>query len=259
MASSEPVVDSDFEQDHVVYKLRDFNSQMVKAWEEAFEKYIPDRIQVSLGDIFNGAPAADAIVSPANSFGFMDGGIDMAYSMHFGWQMQKRLQKVIREEHNGELLVGNAIIIPAYDEQHIPKEDMSDYNEGQLIKYLISAPTMRVPLDVSTTVNAYLAFRAIILAVHNHNKKAAGTDKIRSVLCPGLGTAVGLMPKVRCANQMLQAFETYELGQHNKRICPEHLIIVSDDHEDMSLFGQTRDYNKKELERIESLPDPPRD
>ncbi|KAJ8314435.1 hypothetical protein KUTeg_006585 [Tegillarca granosa] len=87
MASNEPFVDSDFEQDHVVYKLRDFNSQMVKAWEEAFEKYIPDMIQVSLGDIFNGAPAADAIVSPANSFGFMDGGIDMAYSMHFGWQI----------------------------------------------------------------------------------------------------------------------------------------------------------------------------
>lgn len=26
-------------------------------------------------------------VSPANSFGFMDGGIDLAYSLHFGWQM----------------------------------------------------------------------------------------------------------------------------------------------------------------------------
>ena len=33
--------------------------------------------QISCGDIFKGAPAADAIVSPANSFGFMDGGIDM--------------------------------------------------------------------------------------------------------------------------------------------------------------------------------------
>ena len=33
----------------------------------------------------------DAIVSPANSFGFMDGGIDMLYSQHFGWQVQDRL------------------------------------------------------------------------------------------------------------------------------------------------------------------------
>ena len=30
-------------------------------------------------------------VSPANSFGFMDGGIDMAYSVHFGWQMYVRI------------------------------------------------------------------------------------------------------------------------------------------------------------------------
>jgi len=29
----------------------------------------------------------DFQVSPANSFGFMDGGIDMAYSSRFGWQM----------------------------------------------------------------------------------------------------------------------------------------------------------------------------
>ena len=34
-------------------------------------------LQISCGDIFEGAPSADAIVSPANSFGFMDGGIDM--------------------------------------------------------------------------------------------------------------------------------------------------------------------------------------
>jgi hypothetical protein len=42
--------------------------------------------------------------------------------------------------------------------------DWSKFNEGQPIKYLISAPTMRVPMDVSDTSNAYLAFRAIILA-----------------------------------------------------------------------------------------------
>ncbi len=37
-------------------------------------------------------------------------------------------------------------------------------NEGKPIKYLISAPTMRTPRDVSNTPNAYLAFRAIIIA-----------------------------------------------------------------------------------------------
>lgn len=42
--------------------------------------------------------------------------------------------------------------------------DWSGYNEDQPIKYLISAPTMRVPEDIPNTVNAYLTFRAIILA-----------------------------------------------------------------------------------------------
>ena len=50
----------------------------------------------------------DAVVSPANSFGFMDGGIDHAYSYRFGWGVQRRLQQVIGIRHHGELLVGRA-------------------------------------------------------------------------------------------------------------------------------------------------------
>lgn len=85
----------------VMYILRDHNPDMSAAWETTFSpysdlvkvvlffcfdyivtgyislKYLFILIQISTGDIFNGGPAADAIVSPANSFGFMDGGIDM--------------------------------------------------------------------------------------------------------------------------------------------------------------------------------------
>src|SRR5262245_52878699 len=73
----------------------------------------------------------DAVVSPANSFGFMDGGIDYLYSSFFGWRVQDRLQKLIRERHHGELLVGTAEIVET-DNAKIP--------------YLIAAPTMRVPM-----------------------------------------------------------------------------------------------------------------
>lgn len=51
--------------------------------------------------------------------------------------------------------------MPAYEDE-AEKDEM--YNEGKPIKYLISAPTMRIPMDVDTTPNAYLAFRAVILA-----------------------------------------------------------------------------------------------
>src|SRR5690348_11540617 len=53
----------------------------------------------------------EAVVSPANSFGFMDGGIDHLYSRHFGWHVQRRLQEAIRGRHHGELLVGQAEIV----------------------------------------------------------------------------------------------------------------------------------------------------
>ena len=59
---------------------------------------------------------------------------------------------------------GNAIIIPCYETEPSVDELDQECNEGVAIKYLVSAPTMRVPLDVKNTPNAYLAFRATILA-----------------------------------------------------------------------------------------------
>ena len=87
------------------------------------------------------------------------------YARHFGWQMQHRLQAVLKENYNGELPVGQAAIIKTLSANETKKKfENPKFNEGKLIKYLISAPTMRVPLNVTDTVNAYLAFRAVIIA-----------------------------------------------------------------------------------------------
>lgn len=222
----------------VTYYLRDIERKMVDAWAKIFKDHT-DRVKVSLGDIFKEAPAVDALVSPANSFGFMDGGIDMVYTILFGWQMQNRLQKVIREEYDGENLVGNAIIIPAYDKEpegeELEKIKKNNCNGGQPIKYLISVPTMRTPEDVSDTSNSFLAFRAVILSVQKHNRNPDNTP-IRSVLCPGLGTAVGLMPADRCAFQMLQAYEMYDLKISNRLVYPETLWRITDHGERMKMY-----------------------
>ena len=64
----------------------------------------------------------------------------------------------------GELLQGEAVVIPAYPEgEDLSKLSLST-NQGKPIRYLISAPTMRIPTNVNKTVNAYLAFRAILRA-----------------------------------------------------------------------------------------------
>jgi O-acetyl-ADP-ribose deacetylase (regulator of RNase III) len=64
---------------------------------------------------------------------------------------------------------------------------------------------MRVPSNVADTLNAYLAFRAALRAVLAHN--ASELPPIRSILCPGLATAVGGMPVERCARQMRIAWD----------------------------------------------------
>ena len=109
------------------FLLRDRNVEVVEAWRAEFSN-APD-VEVSHGEIFD--LTADAIVSPANSFGFMDGGIDLVYSRRFGWGLQARLQELLRAEHDGELPVGHAVVVAT--------------NDGP-IPWLISAPTMRVPM-----------------------------------------------------------------------------------------------------------------
>jgi hypothetical protein len=55
-------------------------------------------------------------------------------------------------------------------------------------------------MDVSETVNAYLAFRAALLAVREANRRRPGM--IRSILCPGMCTYFGHMSPEKSARQM---------------------------------------------------------
>ncbi|OKH45749.1 hypothetical protein NIES2101_25875 [Calothrix sp. HK-06] len=57
----------------------------------------------------------DAVVSPANSFGFMDGGIDFIYMDYFGKDIQLKVRRQILDHHHGELIVGNADIVETGD------------------------------------------------------------------------------------------------------------------------------------------------
>jgi O-acetyl-ADP-ribose deacetylase (regulator of RNase III) len=193
----------------VRFLLRDNNLAVVEAWHQHFSGVVD--VSVAAADIF--AEPADAIVSPANSFGFMDGGIDLVYSLRFGWTLEQRLRALLRSDHDGELPVGQAVIIETSDPQ---------------FPWLVSAPTMRIPMDVSRTVNAYLAFRAVIRAVRLHNQ--AAPRPIESVLCPGLGTAIGRMDPKVCARQMHAAYETSHVGAAWN---PPDLMAAAESHHRM--------------------------
>ena len=143
------------------YLFIDKNPRIVEAWREALLEF--DNVTILEGDITS--VDTDAIVSPANSFGFMDGGVDYAISVRLGWDLHLRLQKKIKALPEGELLVGRSLVLETGDSK---------------IPYLISAPTMRVPMsfNIQTSVNAYLAMKAVLIAAKQH-------PKINSITIPG--------------------------------------------------------------------------
>jgi len=165
--------------------LIDRSQKLVDAWNDAFSAI--SHVKPVASDYFQ--QPADAIVSPANSFGIMDGGLDLEIHNQLGYGVQTRLQAVIVEKYHGKLPVGGAEIIQTGDEKW---------------KYLVAAPTMRVPEPIAFMINAYLAFRAVLLAVSNFNK-AVGVRRIDTLVCSGLGTGVGRMSPTRCARHLQMA------------------------------------------------------
>jgi O-acetyl-ADP-ribose deacetylase (regulator of RNase III) len=146
-------------------------------------------VEVLEGDLLD--LECDALVSPANSFTYMDGGIDQHIDRFYEGQAQRAALARIAERFYGELPVGVATII-----------EMA----SRRFPFLIVAPTMRVPGDdLSGTINVYLAMRAALAAVLDHN--LGGTRRIGSVAVPGLGTGVGGMAPEESAVQMRAAYD----------------------------------------------------
>ncbi|MCE2030192.1 macro domain-containing protein [Sessilibacter corallicola] len=169
--------------------LIDLDDELIKEWQKSFSEY--NEVVVVQDDYF--VMEADAMVSPANSFGVMDGGLDHVIRYELGAQVEERVQQEIVSQYHGELPVGCAVIVETSTNKW-PK--------------LIAAPTMRVPMDISDTINPYLAFRAILNEVKNYNKLNI-KNAIKSLVCPGLGTGIGNVSAPQCAYQMKLAYECF--------------------------------------------------
>lgn len=109
-------------------------SAPVPAMAAAFELYFQNTENVEIiRRPFETIPEFDCMVSAANGFGLMDGGVDAAITAFFGTQLQRRVQKYIIQEYLGEQPVGTAFVIETGNSKH---------------PWLVHAPTMRVPLIV---------------------------------------------------------------------------------------------------------------
>jgi O-acetyl-ADP-ribose deacetylase (regulator of RNase III) len=136
---------------------------------------------------------ADCIVSPANSYGLMDGGVDRVINYTTNY-ISEKVQKIIQFQYKGEQPVGTCLIIPT---------DMNSPVKCQY-KYLAHTPTMRVPKDVSNTDNAYLAFRALLSELINHNRQY---NDINTIVMTSFCCGAGKMNPVQSALQMKCAYD----------------------------------------------------
>lgn len=178
--------------------LVDLQGELCQEFSKAFDGV--DNVTVYNGEFEK--VNFDCIVSAANSFGLMDGGVDGAITGYFGEQMMKRVQQKIIEDYHGEQPVGTSFIIRGNEE----------WNDGHN-QYVAHTPTMRVPMNIRVSENVYHAMKAMLIAVYKFNQSVdAGelepyVNRINTVACTGLGTFCGEVPFKRAAKDMKMAYD----------------------------------------------------
>ena len=161
--------------------LVDVSAALVHEWRRAFADH--PEVWIAQAGIL-GHAWGSAVVSPANSYGFMDGGIDLVYVNHFGPQLQRQVQDAIARRPGGLLPVGGSLVVRTGDECN---------------PHLIVAPTMETPERVPPQ-HAYRAMRAALRAAWEHR------DVVFDLCCPGLCTGVGGVPPDMAAREMAAAY-----------------------------------------------------
>ena len=140
-------------------------------------------VNFNVGDLLESA--SNVVISPANSYGFMDGGIDKSYYSYFGHGLQSKVLDVVRNRPEGHLPVGASALIK------------TGHNK---IPYMILAPTMVHP-EMIPPYNIFRAFRAALKCINAHKLS-------NPIYSPGFGTGVGGVDPDEAAKMMFEAYNS---------------------------------------------------
>jgi O-acetyl-ADP-ribose deacetylase (regulator of RNase III) len=178
--------------------LRDQNPEVVKCWQAFFGRN--PKVDISEGNVFDLDVAV--LVSPANSFGIMEGGLAEQLNKLCDGQFESRVRKQIQDKWAGELPIGSAEIIT------------SKLDKPRLV---IISPTTRVPIRMTNAnVNSYLATRGALRALAAYmrqEREEHGATDIDSVAFVGMGAGTCKTAPAVCAFQMYEAYCQIVLGQ----------------------------------------------
>lgn len=157
----------------------------------------------------------NAVVSPANSYGRLDGAFDDALARAYGprgdyYWMTRKAQAVLYEQWKGFAPPGTCTIVP------LDREDGERNLWGT--DYMLLCPTMRIPQDVRWDREvAYECVWSLLCAIDNHNGRVLQQDSasgssnegqmIKSILMTPLATGVGRVSATRWAEQCVLAMK----------------------------------------------------
>lgn len=158
----------------------DKDGDVAAALSSAFAAF--PEVSVSCGDILEIAEIC--VVSPANGYGYMDGGVDAAYRRYFGSALEDRVRSLIAARPEGYLPVGANLVVGTGDSK---------------IPFMIIAPTMLMPEGINA-LHAARAMHAVLRAQATHS------SVLTSIFCPGLATGVGCVPPDEAAAAMASAY-----------------------------------------------------
>ena len=152
-------------------------------------------------------------VSPANSMGYMHGGIDYSLANNILIGIAPRVLSRIQT-------IGKPI--PNYHEKYLPigSSTIVDYNRHAS---LVVAPTMLTPSNVSKTHNAYYATMAVLYNILvNRQHDIRNVDILLTSFCCGCGG----MSSDETVQQMLDAIQDYnDMSKYNPRVIDNNTII----------------------------------
>ncbi|KFH42781.1 hypothetical protein ACRE_064660 [Hapsidospora chrysogenum ATCC 11550] len=162
----------------------------------------------------------DTIVSPANSYGRLDGAFDDAISHALAptddyYALTRAAQRRLYEQWRGFAPPGSCTLV------HIPDDFHARSRNVWGARRVALCPTMRVPDDARWDREiVYECVWSLLCAVDNHNRavRAAGggdddddddRDEIRSILMTPLGTGIGAITPERWASQAVLALKHF--------------------------------------------------
>ena len=167
----------------------DVNPSITASWCKYFNM---DSVEIASSDFkefikFYGNEI-DAIVSPANSFGLMDGGYDKAIIEVYGNELQTLIKEKIQKKYYGEQPVGTAMTVK------IPGTS----------KILIHVPTMRTPCRIKDEMVIYHCMRSTLIEAVNQG--------VKRMLVPAFGGLTGQVPPDTIARMMWGACVQFSIS-----------------------------------------------